>query len=542
MRLQVDTPPAQDSRAEQQAQWMEINAELAGRLPSAVEVVQGVVCSLQTGTFSSGRWGAQFAEWFGRFMSTPAAGPQSQQQAVSQQQSQQLQTAVVGVAAAAAQAQPQTLQHGLDVVLQTVLQRFQEILEGALACARPADALRQAVFGMYEACVALTNQLLPDFQACLRAAGVEQQPAWHDRVMFDHILSVLRNAFSQDIAPRMYLTPEGAALAQRVTPITDAERVKVYYIAGYLASTIICKHIAGGKKRATTNKPYPGNVDWDMVHCLAAMKLFRVNGVVDDAGLPDNVLSYMRAMDRGGLTWVTPAFFELMLSVEQVVRTHLDKDKMDPDMVVRLQEELRGGLGASLELRARFHRIVLAGLRSLVACSRVTQPIEPEAVAESSTKAFVALVCLYIKVRVREFKHHVDRNKKELKKQDALRRQLKALTAHKKQALKFTITTESVQALGGVSGMHVALLGLIWTHGITVIEHLVVPQLKLLCQAYGVNNFKGKKKDDLRKLARDLIVAPGAEVTLARNAHRIQELCVWTPESKATGTTVAHTS
>jgi hypothetical protein len=33
--------------------------------------------------------------------------------------------------------------------------------------------------------------------------------------------------------------------------------------------------------------------------------------------------------------------------------------------------------------------------------------------------------------------------------------------------------------------VHVALVGLVWRHGSTVIEHMTVGHLKLLCTAYG---------------------------------------------------------
>ena len=296
-----------------------------------------------------------------------------------------------------------------------------------------------------------------------------------------------------------------------------AERSKIYYIAGYVVSSLIVKHIMHAKKIATTNRPYPGNVNWQFVHCLEVLRL----GARDRGGLPAQVATYMAAIDRGGLTWVTAAFFDLMVDIEQHVRTHLNRFNVQSGMVGALKDALLGSVGSSFVLRERFVTIVNEGL----AARQQGGEGDLGSAAAAASLAYVSMVGMYIKVRLREFRRHIERNKSEHRRLDSLRRQLKNAVMSKKQALKFVISHESVSALGGVEGMHVALVGFLWTHGSSIIEHMTVEQLKVLCCAYGHKPKSSARKADLLKAAYDGILAVDAAATVTANKPHIDKLC-----------------
>lgn len=461
------TDNAAASRAEQQQQLRELNADLSNRVPSSLEAVGNTIEWLQKGPLRSAPNSPFFAEALQRFMPAQSAAGASQQQQVGQQhpttsssrapcpqplqqqqplqqvqQQQQEQQPLQQVQQqqplqqqTAQQPQPGLL-HGLGPVMEQVMRRISAVLQQSLAATKPADALMRFNSGMYEASVQLINSLLGDFESCLDAAGVSRE-LMQARLLFSNILHVVRAVFDKSIAPSLYLSPGMVAAAAQVQSVSEAERCKVYYIGGYVVSTLIVKHILHAKDRATPDKPYPGNVNWQFVHCLEVLKL-----AADNRGaVPANVAEYMTLVDRGGLTWVTPAFFDFMVEVEEQVRVHLNRLDMKDGMVLALKDALIGRVATSLVWRDRFASIVMEGLQSR---SQGLHVDEEGDLAGAISLAYVSIVGLYVKVR-----RHLDRNKSEHRRQDSLRRQLKNAAVFKKQAMKFVISTASVQAFGG---------------------------------------------------------------------------------------------
>lgn len=313
--------------------------------------------------------------------------------------------------------------HGLDAVVQDILAGACEVISKAFAYQQPSAALMSFGSGFLGMQLDLPARLLPPLQTCLEAAGVACPGELH--MLLQHMITTVR----QLVEGRLFgALADKASAGVHVSPIDSVERLKMFYIGGYIVSQLAERHV----QVAEAGQPYDcaQRVDWLYTQLLEALKLSRA----DAAALPEELALYTRIVDRGGLTYVSQGFVEWLCEIEMVVRTHLHCGALRQDALKRLQLELQYRVcHSALERITTANCALYDSFASLVYdswCARVVQGEEPPAAFEEVQPSILAVyqhVCgLYAKLRVGEFQKEVAAHRKEHRKLEAMRRQLKS--------------------------------------------------------------------------------------------------------------------
>lgn len=279
-------------------------------------------------------------------------------------------------------AEPHALRADAEAFVGGLLHHVKECLRSAVAGNKPSHMLLRFHEQVNDACTMCAHRLL-ELKAVAGVEGSEQHAA------MAHVLLQLLYAVCRQLVLGSLFEQAHQQIVQdfEPAPVGHAEQPKLYYIAGYLVSTLIVRHIQHAKKAADARNSrqrdgrqpvsYGELVDWLYVQCLEVCKL---GGDSTDAvrcvpnprqqlelweEVPAELQEFTQAVDRGGLTYSSKAMYDWLVQVEEVVRSYLDARCMSQDSVQRLKRVLlpaSSTLLTSSGLYRPFRKMVKAAL------------------------------------------------------------------------------------------------------------------------------------------------------------------------------------